>query len=177
PSQIDWQRVDIRKFTFIQPAGATNVLGEVKFRFPNKHDVYMHDTPQKDLFEKTSRAYSHGCMRVQNPRRLAEVLLAEDKGWSPAHVAGLFASGYTTEVTLSKQIPIHVPCSTASVGEDGAIRSFADLYGMDNRISAALAGRPLPPLQFNDQVEEAPQREARRGKQPLSPMRPGGKGT
>ena len=143
-SQVDWQSVDIRRFTFIQPAGPTNVLGGIKFRFPNKHDIYMHDTPQRELFEKTVRAYSHGCIRVQNPGRLAEILLEEDKGWSAAHVRNLLAQGGNNEVTLTKQIPVHITYFTVMVGDDGRLQSFGDLYGHDNRVAVALAGRPLP---------------------------------
>ena len=104
----------------------------------------MHDTPQRDLFEKTVRAYSHGCIRVQNPGRLAEVLLEEDKGWSAAHVRNLLAQGGNNEVTLKKQIPVHITYFTVVVGDDGRMQSFGDLYGHDNRVSMALAGRPLP---------------------------------
>ena len=143
-SQVDWQQVDIRRYTFIQPAGATNVLGTIKFRFPNKHDIYMHDTPQRDLFEKTTRAYSHGCIRVQNPGRLAEILLEEDKGWSAAQVRDLLARGGNNEVTLNKQIPVHITYFTAMVGDDGRLQSFGDLYGHDRRVAAALEGRPMP---------------------------------
>ena len=142
-SQVDWQSVDIRRFTFIQPAGPTNVLGGIKFRFPNKHDIYMHDTPQRDLFEKTVRAYSHGCIRVQNPGRLAEILLEEDKGWSAAHVRNLLAQGGNNEVTLTKQIPVHITYFTVMVGDDGRLQSFGDLYGHDNRVAVGAwrAGR------------------------------------
>ena len=80
PDQIDWSRNDIRNFDLVQPPGPGNVLGRVKFVFPNKHDVYMHDTTQKHLFANTVRAESHGCMRVQNPERLAEIILGRDKG-------------------------------------------------------------------------------------------------
>ena len=82
PDQIDWSRNDIRNFDLVQPPGPGNVLGRVKFVFPNKHDVYMHDTTQKHLFANSVRAESHGCMRVQNPERLAEIILGRDKGWS-----------------------------------------------------------------------------------------------
>ena len=71
PSRLDWNRIDIRSLNIYQPPGPDNVLGNVKFVFPNKHDVYMHDTPQKSLFAQTVRAESHGCMRVQNPDELA----------------------------------------------------------------------------------------------------------
>ena len=86
PDTIDWTRNDIRNFDLVQPPGPTNVLGRVKFVFPNSHDVYMHDTTQKFLFNNPVRAESHGCMRVQYPEKLAEILLAHDKGWSPARV-------------------------------------------------------------------------------------------
>jgi murein L,D-transpeptidase YcbB/YkuD len=142
-SQIDWTQVDIRKFNFIQPSGPGNVLGAVKFRFPNKHDIYMHDTPQRELFEKSVRMFSHGCIRVHNPGRLAEVLLGEDKGWSAAHVRSLMAQGGNNEVTLTKQIPVHITYFTAMVGDDGELHSFPDVYGHDNRVALALAGRPL----------------------------------
>ena len=143
-SQVNWSQVDIRKFTFIQPTGPTNVLGVIKFRFPNKHDIYMHDTPQRELFEKQVRTFSHGCIRVHNPGRLAEILLEEDKGWPAAHVRNLLAQGGNNEVTLTKQIPVHVAYFTAFADQDGRVHHFGDIYGHDNRVSLALAGRPLP---------------------------------
>ncbi len=147
---VDWSNVDIRQFTFIQPAGPDNVLGVVKFRFPNKHDVYMHDTPQRDLFDKQARTYSHGCMRVQDPQRLAEILLAEDKGWSAAQVRALFSGTNNNEIELTRRIPVHVTYFTAMVGEDGTLRSIADPYGHDRRVLAALAGRPMPLESLHD---------------------------
>jgi murein L,D-transpeptidase YcbB/YkuD len=146
-SQIDWSTVDIKKYSFIQPAGPTNVLGAVKFRFPNKHDIYMHDTPSRELFEKAVRMFSHGCVRVHNPGRFAEVLLEEDKGWSAGRVRELMADGAqgrSYEVTLTKQIPVHIAYFTMVAAEDGQVKSFADVYGHDRRVAAALIGRPLP---------------------------------
>ena len=144
PSSINWGSVDIRRFTFLQSAGPHNVLGVVKFMFPNKHDIYMHDTPQRELFERPVRTFSHGCIRVHNPGRLAELLLAEDKGWSAEHVRGLLAQGYNNEVPLQRQIPVHVTYFTAVAGEDGQVSYFGDIYGHDNRVLAALGGKPLP---------------------------------
>ena len=161
-SQVDWNQVDIKRYTFIQPAGAANVLGVVKFRFPNKHDIYMHDTPQRDLFDKQVRTFSHGCIRVHNPGRLAEILLEEDKGWSAAYVRGLLAQGYNNEVTLDKQVPVHVTYFTAVAGEDGTVQHFGDVYGHDNRLTAALAGRPLPLEPNAAGNPEDGQREAKR---------------
>jgi murein L,D-transpeptidase YcbB/YkuD len=167
-SQIDWGQVDITKFNFIQPAGPGNVLGAVKFRFPNKHDIYMHDTPQRELFERTTRTFSHGCIRVHNPGRLAEVLLEEDKGWSATRVKEHMsqgAQGVSYEVTLTKQIPVHITYFTMIVGEDGQMRSFADIYGHDARVSAALAGRPMP-LEPAAVATKQPKRDAKEARRP-----------
>jgi murein L,D-transpeptidase YcbB/YkuD len=79
-AMLDWSRIDVRSLNIYQPPGPDNVLGNVKFVFPNKHEVYMHDTQQKLLFAKSVRAESHGCMRVQNPDKLALTLLKHDQG-------------------------------------------------------------------------------------------------
>ncbi len=80
PYSVDWSSADIRRYDVYQPPGGGNVLGVVKFSFPNKHAVYMHDTPTKGLFEEASRPFSHGCMRVRNPDKLAEVVLGRGQG-------------------------------------------------------------------------------------------------
>jgi murein L,D-transpeptidase YcbB/YkuD len=143
-SQIDWTSVDIRRFAFIQAAGPGNALGAIKFRFPNKHDIYMHDTPMRDLFNRGVRTFSHGCVRVQEPARLAEILLEEDKGWPAARVREMIAKGGNVEVALTKQIPVHITYFTTMASEDGTVNSFSDIYGHDRRVAAALSGRPLP---------------------------------
>jgi murein L,D-transpeptidase YcbB/YkuD len=140
-NSVDWANVDIRRYNFQQPPGPKNVLGDVKFMFPNSHDVYMHDTPERNLFGKSFRALSHGCMRVHEPRRLAEVLLAEDKGWSAAKVQSMFASG--GEVSLGKHIPVHVTYFTARVDDNGKLQTYGDFYGLDSRVGAALFGRKV----------------------------------
>ncbi len=140
-NSVDWANVDIRRYNFQQPPGPKNVLGDVKFMFPNSHDVYMHDTPERNLFGKSFRALSHGCMRVHEPRRLAEVLLAEDKGWSDAKVQSMFASG--GEVALDKHIPVHVTYFTARVDDNGKLQTYGDFYGLDGRVGAALFGRKV----------------------------------
>ncbi|HKD57064.1 MAG TPA: L,D-transpeptidase family protein, partial [Hyphomicrobiaceae bacterium] len=162
PSSVDWGQVDVRRFAFVQSAGPHNVLGVVKFMFPNKHDIYMHDTPQRELFEQTRRTFSHGCMRVQNPEHLAELILAEDKGWSSEQVRGLLAQGYNNEVQLTHEIPVHVTYFTAVVGEGGQLSYYGDIYGYDSRMSAALGGRPLPPEVVASSDE--PPRDPRRGR-------------
>ncbi len=143
PNQVDWSSVNIGAYEFRQPPGPTNVLGAIKFMFPNKHDVYMHDTPERDLFARSFRGLSHGCMRVADPRRLAAVLLAQDKGWSEQQVGSLLNGG-TREVELTKRIPVHVTYFTAMVDGQGNLRTFGDLYGLDTRMGASLFGSKVP---------------------------------
>ncbi len=143
PASVNWQTTDLRRFQVYQPPGNDNVLGVVKFRFPNKHDVYMHDTPTKGLFNTAVRTYSHGCMRVQNPVRFAEILLAEDKKMAADRVRTLAAPGSppNNAIGLSRRIPVHITYFTAAVEDDGKARYFPDVYGHETRINLALEGK------------------------------------
>jgi murein L,D-transpeptidase YcbB/YkuD len=147
PDSVNWGTADIRAYSFIQPPGAKHPLGNVKFLFPNKHDVYMHDTIERELFGSPNRALSHGCIRVQNPRRFAEVMLMEGNGLSEEQAASAAAGG--GDVKLTNPIPVHTAYFTAVVDKDGRVSTFSDLYGHDSRLSAALTGRAMryePPL-------------------------------
>ena len=142
PNAIDWSTADIRNFHVYQPPGGGNVLGEVKFLFPNKHQVYMHDTPTKHLFSKTQRTFSHGCMRVRDPLKLAATVLNYDKGWDLERVKQTVDSGpENNNVTLDTSVPVHVTYFTAVADEDGKVTAFPDIYGHEDRIKLALAGR------------------------------------
>jgi murein L,D-transpeptidase YcbB/YkuD len=143
PDQVDWSNANIGAYDFRQPPGPLNVLGAIKFMFPNKHDVYMHDTPERDLFARSFRGLSHGCMRVADPLRLATILLAQDKGWSEQQVGSLLDGG-TREVELTTHIPVHVTYFTAMVDRQGNLRTFGDLYGLDTRMGAILFGNKVP---------------------------------
>jgi len=139
---VDWNRQDIRNYHIYQPPGRANVLGVVKFLFPNKHAVYLHDTPAKKLFDQTIRTFSHGCMRVRNPVQLAEVIMAEDKGWTREQVDALIQSGpEDNEVALDKPLPVHITYFTMWVNEGGTVATFPDVYGHETRIKLALTGR------------------------------------
>lgn len=142
PESVDWSSADIRKFDVVQPPGASNVLGVVKFSFPNKHTVYMHDTSSKGLFEEASRPFSHGCMRVRNPLKLAEIILGADKGWDGAKIAEI-ASGNPVEtpITLETKVPVHITYFSSWIGDDGKEQRFKDVYGHEQRVTLALAGR------------------------------------
>ncbi|MEX1061335.1 MAG: L,D-transpeptidase family protein [Methyloceanibacter sp.] len=168
PDSIDWSRNDIRNFDLVQPPGPSNVLGRVKFVFPNKHDVYMHDTTQKHLFANAVRAESHGCMRVQNPDQLAELVLAHDKGWSKARVQSTFDAGDDNHVALDQKVPVYITYFTVRVNDDGSLSTFNDLYGHDARMNAALSGKGfVPEMSYQDEEMAANQQWAppgRRGK-------------
>jgi murein L,D-transpeptidase YcbB/YkuD len=145
PDQVDWRTANIGAYEFRQPPGPMNPLGVVKFMFPNKHDVYMHDTTasERDLFAKPYRGLSHGCMRVADPLRLAVILLAQDKGWSEQQVQSL-VNGGTLEVKLTTRIPVHMTYFTAMVDRQGNLQTFGDLYGLDTRMGAILFGTKVP---------------------------------
>jgi murein L,D-transpeptidase YcbB/YkuD len=168
PAYVDWYTARPGQVFFRQPPGPGNVLGEIKFLFPNKHQVYLHDTPSKHLFKREVRAYSHGCMRVQNPRKLAEVILNNEAGWSKGRIAGTIATGENTKVALTKKIPIHISYFTAWIDEDDKIRYANDIYGHDRKVWAAFAGEAIP-RDPADPVALAQQRRARAGQyQPQS---------
>jgi murein L,D-transpeptidase YcbB/YkuD len=149
---VDWRNAKFHQYTFRQPAGPENVLGTLKFNFPNKHAVYMHDTPQRSLFDQSVRTLSHGCIRVREPDRLASLLLAEDKGWSSKKVKSLLAADQGAVVPLSRPLPVHLTYFTAIADDKGAVETFADIYGLDTRMSAALFSKPV---KFNEPVVEA----------------------
>ena len=142
PYSIDWSRADIRNYDVYQPSGPGNALGIVKFTFPNKHAVYLHDTPTKNLFNSAVRTFSHGCVRVRNPMRLAEVLLEHDRGWTAdqVHATQQFDPDEVA-VTLQRPIPVHMTYFTSLIGEDGTERIVADVYGHEQRVQLALAGK------------------------------------
>jgi murein L,D-transpeptidase YcbB/YkuD len=140
PAEIDWSRTDIRKLSVIQDPGPSNPLGQLKFMFPNKHDVYMHDTPTKQLFETPVRAYSFGCIRVRNPVRLAELVFGQDRNWTQTDIAPLLSprAQQNNRVDLNRRIPVHNTYFTLLADEHGKVTSFADVYGHDRRIQAVL---------------------------------------
>jgi murein L,D-transpeptidase YcbB/YkuD len=142
PRRVDWSRADIRTYQVYQPSGDNNALGVVKFLFPNKHAVYLHDTPTKGLFGARMRTFSHGCVRVRNPVRLAELLLDTDKGWGAGTIRDLVESGpEDNSIRLSSKISVHLTHFTAIAEEGGSVRYAPDVYGHEKRITLALDGR------------------------------------
>jgi len=140
--KIDWNRVNIRNCSVNQPPGDRSVLGDFKFKFPNRHDVYMHDTPQKNLFNSTVRTYSHGCMRIRNPRRMAEVILGHDKGMSSERMGQILKGPKRLhKEDLKKHIPVHMTYFTVFFNEKGEMQTFRDVYAHDRRLAEMLTGK------------------------------------
>ena len=121
-----------------QPPGDRNALGHIKFMFPNDHAVYLHDTPTRGLFNSTRRAFSHGCVRVDQPFRLAEFIMGKDAGYSEARVRSMVGSGERT-VKLPKPLPVHITYMTHVVDESGQMTTFEDIYGFHALVRSALA--------------------------------------
>lgn len=137
-TRVNWNKVNIGLYRFYQMPGPKNALGAVKFMFPNKHIVYLHDTPTKSLFDKTVRAYSYGCVRLRNPRKLAEILLSRDRGWSSGNIRAAFKSKKNQRVNLKTPVPVNITYFTARVEKSGKVTYFSDIYGHDTRMARAL---------------------------------------
>jgi L,D-transpeptidase YcbB len=138
-SDIDWSTADLSHYQIFQPSGDGNALGDVKFLFPNKHSVYLHDTPMKALFNEETRLFSHGCIRLRNPLRMAQTLIDRDKGKGRLNVEALVDDGPdVNEVKLDRPVPIHVAYFTAWADDDNTVRTFSDPYGHEQRIRHAL---------------------------------------
>jgi murein L,D-transpeptidase YcbB/YkuD len=137
PRFINWHSVDARSVQFRQPPGERNALGQVKFMFPNKYAVYLHDTPSKSLFQRDRRALSHGCMRVMDPWDFADVLLSEEPGWNAARLKKL-VGGPERRVDMTHHIPVHITYFTAWVDDVGKLEIREDVYGHDKRIAERL---------------------------------------
>ena len=149
PATVDWPAVTAKtRMRFRMDPGPGNPLGQVKFMFPNAHHVYLHDTPSRELFDRTSRAFSSGCIRVERPLELAALLLRGDSRWPPDRIARVAAAGVETTVTLPRPVPIHILYWTAWAESDGTIHFRPDVYDRDGPVDDAL--RLPPPLAARD---------------------------
>ncbi|HRP57980.1 L,D-transpeptidase family protein [Agriterribacter sp.] len=118
-----------------QKPGPNNSLGRVKFLFPNSYNIYLHDTPQKSLFGETKRAFSHGCIRLNEPRKLAEFLLRKDSAWTASKITAAMNSGKERYVTLEEPVKVFIGYFTAWVDSKGVLNFRDDIYGHDARIA------------------------------------------
>ncbi len=123
---LEWNNGAVR-----QLPGKNNSLGLVKFLFPNSSNIYLHDTPSKSLFERESRAFSHGCVRVAKPRELAIELLKVDPAWTPERIDKAMHTGKESWYTLKKKVPVYIGYFTAWVDRQGNLNFYKDIYGRD----------------------------------------------
>ncbi|KRS14774.1 peptidoglycan-binding protein [Roseovarius atlanticus] len=147
-SSINFGAYNARNFPFAikQPPSSRNALGLVKFMFPNKYNIYLHDTPQKHLFDHETRAYSHGCIRLHQPFDFAYALLAVQEADPKGKFHGILNTGRETKVDLETHVPVHIIYRTAVTSPKGHVNYRPDVYGRDARIWSALeqAGVSLP---------------------------------
>jgi len=141
---VDWRRYGPGNFPFSlrQRPGPRNALGQAKFLFPNKFNVYLHDTPARSLFAKPERAFSHGCIRLERPIDLAEEVLSLQGGWNRQAIDRVIASGERAVVPVETPLPVHITYFTAWV-DNGQANFRADIYQQDEKLIAALAGKTI----------------------------------
>jgi murein L,D-transpeptidase YcbB/YkuD len=141
PATIAWSKLGEKRFPyrFRQDPGPHNALGVVKFMFPNRFDVYLHDTPHKEIFDHSVRTVSSGCIRVQRPLDLAELLLSDDPTWTRERLMKAIASGRDTTVGLAQPWAIHLVYWTAWVNPEGTVEFRPDVYRRDRILQAAMA--------------------------------------
>ncbi|MCD7060509.1 L,D-transpeptidase family protein [Pelagibacterium xiamenense] len=133
PWSVDWTQANPNQFRVRQRPGTSNALGQVKFLFPNSHDVYLHDTNARGLFARSMRALSHGCIRVQDPFAFAEALLEYEPGITVAALQSTLGGGERW-FNMEREVPVHIAYFTLRVGEDGKVRSYGDIYGHNARV-------------------------------------------
>jgi murein L,D-transpeptidase YcbB/YkuD len=153
PLSISWCNLTLASFfpyKLQQASGPYNPLGKIKFIFPNKYAVYLHDTPDKSLFDKSLRDFSSGCIRVEKPYLLTEFLLKSDTRWTKEAILDLFESSERKSIFLNEQIPVHLVYITAWADNDGVVHFRNDVYGQDRILYIALKERPLLIMEANN---------------------------
>ena len=132
-SAVDWSETSINQYRIRQRPGAGNALGNIKFLFPNQHDVYLHDTPSKSLFSRSVRTFSHGCIRVQNPMDFADALLEYEPNLNSASLEAMYGPSERW-VNIQRHVPVYISYFTLRVSEDGTLRTYSDVYGHNARV-------------------------------------------
>lgn len=140
PAEIPWPLLGENYFPYEihQRPGRLNPLGKYKFSIPNRHDVYLHDTPFKSLFKNNQRDMSHGCVRLESPEKLAQFILGNDSYWTPTQIAQTTSAGQQHIIHLRETVPVDIVYFTAWVNQSGQINFFPDVYALDEPIAKAV---------------------------------------
>jgi murein L,D-transpeptidase YcbB/YkuD len=144
---IDWSSLIDGNFRyrFVQDPGELNSLGRIKFMFPNRFHIYLHDTPSRSLFYDARRAFSSGCIRIEKPIELAEYLLKDDPEWTREKIIDTLKVSEELSIPIPEPIPIHLLYWTSFVDEDGLVHFRDDVYERDERLLDALSKLPPSP--------------------------------
>ncbi|PRY91888.1 murein L,D-transpeptidase YcbB/YkuD [Marinilabilia salmonicolor] len=143
PDSVNWNSNSVFSYKYRQEPGKSNALGRIKFMFPNTYNVYLHDTPTRELFNRTERAFSSGCIRVEKPIELAELLLADQGKWSQASIKKAIESNITQTVRLTRKPEVYLLYWTAWIDQEGNHHFSKDIYDRDQSIYIALKSRPV----------------------------------
>jgi murein L,D-transpeptidase YcbB/YkuD len=140
PETVNWGSLNAQSFSYRlrQDPGPWNLLGQIKFMLPNQFNVYIHDTPSRDLFAKSSRSFSSGCIRIEKPIDLAAYILSDNPKWTREEILRAIASGQEQTVALAKPVPVHILYWTAWVSADGIIHFRDDIYQRDVKLRKAM---------------------------------------
>jgi murein L,D-transpeptidase YcbB/YkuD len=131
PEQVNWYTDEATNYQFRQDPGDFNSLGLVRINFANPHAVFMHDTPNKDLFNTEARFYSSGCVRIQGIRSLIDWLLSETPEWTTARIDAEFRSGERTDAPLARPVQLYWAYITAWAASEGVVQFREDIYNLD----------------------------------------------
>jgi len=135
---MEWHDGSVR-----QLPGADNALGGLKFLFPNTHNIYLHDTPTKSLFEEDKRAFSHGCIRLDEPIKLAKYLLKNDDKWNDQKIEEAMNAGIEKYVILKKTIPVYITYLTCWVDTKGVLQFRDDVYELNEKLLKMILEKPV----------------------------------
>lgn len=143
PGSINFSKYSGGNFPYVvrQKPGGKNSLGKVKFLFPNEYNIYLHDTPARYLFGENKRSFSHGCIRISEPKHLAEWLLRDDSSWTTQKIDDAMNAGKEKFVTVKDKVPVFIVYFTAFVDHNGQLNFRDDVYGHDQKLAATLFGK------------------------------------
>jgi murein L,D-transpeptidase YcbB/YkuD len=135
PSTVNWNKYTSSiPYSIRQKPGDDNALGKMKFIFPNNFSIYLHDTPSRSIFNESKRAFSHGCIRVENPMKLAQYILRNNQKWNSDNLQSKIESKKTISIQIKPTLPVYIVYFTAWIGNSGEINFRNDLYNMDSQL-------------------------------------------